>query len=147
MSTTCIFDVSLEAETFKVGEPVRFHFSGNPDFIIFYSGEKGNDYAYKDTDRITDSEMTFSFSTTTTSGTAGNPNPSRVPVCYSTDFSGEYTEEAVPGRHVDRHHRPFQDADRHRDYRSALGRRECHRVLLRPRISALFQFSLGRRTL
>ena len=44
------FDVSLEAETFKVGEPVRFHFSGNPDFIIFYSGEKGNDYAYKDTD-------------------------------------------------------------------------------------------------
>ena len=26
------FDVSLEAETFKVGEPVRFHFSGNPDF-------------------------------------------------------------------------------------------------------------------
>ena len=69
------FDVSLEAETFKVGEPVRFHFSGNPDFIIFYSGEKGNDYAYKDTDRITDSEMTFSFSTTTTAGTAGNPNP------------------------------------------------------------------------
>ena len=89
------FDVSLEAETFKVGEPVRFHFSGNPDFIIFYSGEKGNDYAYKDTDRITDSEMTFSFSTTTTAGTAGIPNPSRVPVCYSTDFSGEYTEEAV----------------------------------------------------
>ena len=39
--------------------------------------------------------MTFSFSTTTTAGTAGNPNPSHVPVCYSTDFSGEYTEEAV----------------------------------------------------
>ena len=83
------FDVSLEAETFKVGEPVRFHFSGNPDFIIFYSGEKGNDYAYKDTDRITDSEMTFSFSTTTTAGTAGNPNPSHVPVCYSALLSGD----------------------------------------------------------
>lgn len=39
--------------------------------------------------------MIFSFSTTTTAGTAGNPNPSHVPVCYSTDFSGEYTEEAV----------------------------------------------------
>lgn len=39
--------------------------------------------------------MTFSFSTTTTAGTARNPNPSHVPVCYSTDFSGEYTEEAV----------------------------------------------------
>ena len=89
------FDVSLDTETFKVGEPVRFHFTGNPDFIIFYSGEKGNDYAYKDTDRITDSEMTFSFSTTTTAGTPGIPNPSHIPVCYSTDFSGEYTEEAV----------------------------------------------------
>ncbi len=89
------FDVSLDAETFKVGEPVLFHFSGNPDIIIFYSGEEGNDYAYKDTDRILESEMTFSFSTSTQSGTAGAPNPSRVPLCYSADFSGEYTEEAV----------------------------------------------------
>lgn len=89
------FDVSIPSQTFKVGEPVRFDFSGNPDFISFYSGERGNDYAYKDKDRIVETEMTFSFTSTTTSGTSGYPNPARVPVCYSTDFSGEYTEEAV----------------------------------------------------
>lgn len=89
------FGVSLRSATFKVGEPVRFDFSGNPDFISFYSGERGNDYAYKDKDRIVETEMTFSFTATTASGTAGYPNPARVPVCYSSDFSGEYTEEAV----------------------------------------------------
>lgn len=89
------FDVSVASETFKVGEPVRFRFEGNPDFISFYSGERGNDYAFRDRDRIVETEMTFSFTTTTSSGTAGYPNPAHVPVCYSTDFSGEYTEEAV----------------------------------------------------
>ena len=89
------FGVSIHSETFRVGEPVRFDFDGNPDFISFYSGERGNAYAYKDKDRIVETEMTFSFLTTTTAGAAGHPNPARVPVCYSTDFSGEYTEEAV----------------------------------------------------
>lgn len=89
------FDVSARSETFKVGEPVRFDFSGNPDFISFYSGERGNDYAFRNQDRIIETEMTFSFTTTTSSGTAGYPNPAHVPVCYSTDFPGEYTEEAV----------------------------------------------------
>ena len=89
------FEVSTRSETFKAGEPVRFDFDGNPDFISFYSGERGNAYAYKDKDRIVETEMTFSFMTTTTAGTSGYPNPARVPVCYSTEFSGEYTEEAV----------------------------------------------------
>lgn len=89
------FEVSTATQTFKVGESVRFHFEGNPDFIIFYSGETGNEYAFKDKDRITETEMTFTFTTTTSSGTPGYPNPARVPICYSTDFSGEYTEEAV----------------------------------------------------
>ena len=89
------FKVTTASQTFKVGEVVRFNFAGDPDFIIFYSGEKGNEYAFKDKDRITDTEMTFSFTTSTASGTPGSPNPARVPICYSTDFSGEYTEEGV----------------------------------------------------
>lgn len=89
------FSVRTSAPVYKVGEPVVFRMSGKPDFITFYSGEVGNDYAYKDTDRITETGMTFSFTTTTSSGTDGYPNPSSVPVAYSSDFSGEYTEEAV----------------------------------------------------
>ena len=89
------FDVTTKAVTFKVGEPVRFTFSGNTDFITFYSGEKGHDYAFKNKDRITEGSMVFSFLTNTGAGTSGFPNPSVVPISYSTDFSGEYTEEAV----------------------------------------------------
>lgn len=89
------FEVRTASQTFKVGESVRFSFEGNPDFITFYSGERGNEYAFKDKDRITDTRMTFTFTTTTSSGTPGYPNPARVPICYSTDFSGEYTEEAM----------------------------------------------------
>ncbi len=89
------FDVSTASATFKAGEPVRFSFRGNPDFIWFYSGERGNEYAFKEQDRIVETRMTFSFTTTTASGTKGYPNPARVPISYSTDFSGEYTEEAV----------------------------------------------------
>lgn len=89
------FEVSLESDTFKVGEPVLFSFDGNPDFISFYSGERGKDYAFVNKDRIIETEMTFSFSTTTSSGTKGHPNPSTVPICYSSDFNGDYTEAGV----------------------------------------------------
>ena len=89
------FDVHATSSVFKVGEPAVFEMSGNPDFITFYSGETGSDYAYKDTDRIIETEMTLSFTTTTSSGTVGHPNPAVVPVAWSDDFSGEYTEEAV----------------------------------------------------
>lgn len=89
------FDVTTESPTFKVGEPVIFKFTGNPDYIIFYSGEVGNDYAYAATDRILDTHMTFTMSVTTSSGTPGHLNPAICPFSYSTDFSGEYTEEAV----------------------------------------------------
>ena len=66
------FEVTTVSQTFKVGEAVRFfNFEGDPDFIIFYSGERGNEYAFKDKDRITDTEMTFTFTTTTSSGTPG----------------------------------------------------------------------------
>lgn len=45
------FNVSTSQTTFKAGEPVDFQFSGNPDYITFYSGEAGREYQYRD--RIT----------------------------------------------------------------------------------------------
>lgn len=79
----------------KVGEKVEFRFEGQADMITFYSGELGHDYAYKDVDRIGLGNMVFSFLTTTSSGTPGYPNPAVLPMSYSTDFSGEYTREAM----------------------------------------------------
>jgi hypothetical protein len=40
------FSVSIDnTATFKVNEPVTFLFDGNAEYITFYSGEAGNNYA------------------------------------------------------------------------------------------------------
>ncbi len=89
------FDVTVSKTTVEVGKTVTFNITGNPDLITFWSGEKGHDYAYRETERIYTSQMSFSFSTTTKSGTTDFPNPSVVPIAWSSDFTGEYTEDAV----------------------------------------------------
>ena len=89
------FEVSTDAVVYKVGQPVVFNFQGNPDIISFYSGEEGHSYAYKDTDRVVEIQgITYSFAVETKAGNA-IPNPTCIPLSYSYDFSGEYTEEAV----------------------------------------------------
>jgi hypothetical protein len=42
------FDVSIVKATYTLGDPTVFNFTGNPDFITFYSGEQGAKYDYKD---------------------------------------------------------------------------------------------------
>lgn len=43
------FNVTLDpANTYKVGEPVKFNIKGEVDNILFYSGETGAQYKYKD---------------------------------------------------------------------------------------------------
>lgn len=79
----------------KVGQTVEFTLSGEQDVLSFWSGEAGNDLTYRNTDRIGAGDTWMSFSCTTSSGTQGYPNPSVVPISWSTDFSGEYTKEAM----------------------------------------------------
>ena len=89
------FTASTPGTVFKVGEPVVFSFGGNPDFIIFYSGEPGNAYDFRDHDRIEKAEVTLSFVTQTKAGQKGNANPSCARIYYSTDFDGDYSEAGV----------------------------------------------------
>ncbi len=43
------FRVTLDpSNTYQVGDPVRFNISGNPDNLLFYSGEDGHEYIYRD---------------------------------------------------------------------------------------------------
>lgn len=43
------FRVALDpSNTYVAGEPVRFNFSGDADFIVFYSGETDHEYRYRD---------------------------------------------------------------------------------------------------
>ncbi len=39
-----VFGVSTPSSSFGAGEPVSFTIEGNPDFIIFFSGEAGKIY-------------------------------------------------------------------------------------------------------
>ena len=43
------FNITLDpSNTYRAGEPVRFNIEGEVDNIIFYSGETGSQYKYKD---------------------------------------------------------------------------------------------------
>lgn len=47
------FAVRLDKEnTYRTGEPVRFNLTGNTDYMVFYSGEEGHEYKYKDRSSI-----------------------------------------------------------------------------------------------
>lgn len=47
------FSVSVPQTTYKVGDTVVFTFSGSPDFISFYPGISGHDFANRNRTRIT----------------------------------------------------------------------------------------------
>lgn len=81
--------------TVKVGQKVEFSLSGEQDILSFWSGEPGCDYAFRATDRIGAGDVFMRFTTGTSSGTAGHPNPASVPLSWSSDFTGEYNEEAM----------------------------------------------------
>lgn len=85
------FDVKVPKSTYKVGEPVSFTFNGNPDFISFYSGQFGNDYAFSN-GRIMDIK-TFSMSFQTRLQ-AGGQNK-QLSVLVSSNYNGEKNIAAI----------------------------------------------------
>lgn len=87
------FEVSTESLTYKVGQPVNFKLNGQADMVWFYSGQAGNDYAFKD-GRVVDTKgegATLSFSTSL-QGTGTQKNEFQV--LASADFNGDYSSLA-----------------------------------------------------
>lgn len=80
------FSVNLDGRTFKAGEEIPFTFNGNPDFLSFYSGELGNDYAYM-SGRIVDIK---SLSLFFQSRVSGGTQPNQFSIHISSDFNGTY---------------------------------------------------------
>lgn len=84
------FDVSIAAATFKVGDTVRFNFSGQADNITFYSGEPGFSYKYKD--RITaDGIPQLQFM----SYLQNKGETNTLKLLVSTDFNGAYDSTGI----------------------------------------------------
>ena len=79
--------VATEKKTYHVGEEVNFKFSGNPGVITFYSGEVGNDYAYRNGRILPAGKVTVTMSTSVNYGS----QPDQFAILASTDFNGKYT--------------------------------------------------------
>lgn len=84
------FNVSLDKNTYKVGDTVRFNFSGEPDYLLFYSGEKGARYEFRDRVVTATGNPLLSFTSLKTGAAAA-----KLQVLISTDFSGVYDKNSV----------------------------------------------------
>ena len=100
-AVTPTLEVRTDREAYFTDDAVVFHIDSDADFISFYSGEDGNDYEYAQKERIYEGELSLSFSTNFGSGNQWNrqadENPERkiIRFFWSSDFSGEYTNEAI----------------------------------------------------
>lgn len=80
------FDVQTDAVSYKAGQEVTFKFSGNAENVVFWSGEKGRNYAYRD--RVTEKGVMQTLQFTSAAG-QGTQNDN-LSVKISRDFNGIY---------------------------------------------------------
>lgn len=82
--------VTTDKAEYKVGETVTFRFTGDPDNIVFYSGEYGHNYADKNNyTRV--GTLYFDFTTQVRNGVFAQ----NIEALVSTDFNGVYDLENI----------------------------------------------------
>lgn len=100
-AVTPTLEVRTDREAYFTDDAVVFHIDSDADFISFYSGEDGNAYEYAQKERIYEGELSLSFSTNFGSGNqwtrqaSEDPERKIIRLFWSSDFSGEYTHEAI----------------------------------------------------
>lgn len=85
------FNATVNTPIAKVGDTVVFNMEGNPDFISFYSGEYGNDYAYIGGRTLDIKSFSLAFQTRVRNGN----QPNQFSVHVSNDFNGKFDIESV----------------------------------------------------
>lgn len=88
------FDVKTDKQEYKLGDSVKFILSGNPDQVVFYSGENGHKYDYKSRTEAESNEITLEFATNRRYGSDVD-QPQSFRVFASQKFNGIYSEENV----------------------------------------------------
>ncbi len=78
------FEVSVAQDQYQVGDTVEFIFKGNPDYLTFFSGESGNNYANRERTSVTGTPK-ISFTSFAQYGTQQNT----LSLLVSTDFNGK----------------------------------------------------------
>lgn len=91
------FGVSIENGTasLRAGEPVTFQFEGNAEYIAFFSGESGNNYANIHRDSIGVSSLKMACTIKQQYTDTEYRQQEIIHAYISQDFSGEYTPEAI----------------------------------------------------
>lgn len=82
--------VALDQTTYNAGDTVTFRFSGNPDNIVFYSGEEGHDYEFKGR-LYADNDFMVNFTTFVSWGEIYQ----NLQFMVSNNFNGIYDKENV----------------------------------------------------
>ena len=86
------FNVITDKDSYKVNEEVVFHFSGNSENIVFWSGERGKAYANRQ--RTQEKGVPFlRFMTAAGIGSQSN----NLSVLVSSDFKGTYDAAGISG--------------------------------------------------
>ncbi|WP_300602020.1 DUF5017 domain-containing protein [Niabella sp.] len=88
------FSIELEKATYKVGEPIRFVVNGKPDNLVFWSGEAGHVYQFRDRTAVEGNALSLNFKSFAQYG----PQPvdqSTLKLLISTDFNGKYDSANV----------------------------------------------------
>ena len=82
------YNITLDGEnTYYAGEPVRFNIEGDVDNIIFYSGEFGSEYQYRDRYTLPTEEVASAVLDLEIQHRWGNANPA-LEIYISNSFEG-----------------------------------------------------------
>lgn len=89
------FSLSLDNSqgTYKVGEPVTFNLYGDPDYLLFFSGEFGKKYANRNRTQADVQELSLTYNMELQYASARFRKGFRVLI--SDDFNGIYDEENI----------------------------------------------------
>lgn len=91
------FDVALRNDMQEIyaGDEITFDFSGNPDYIVFYSGEDGKKYANRNRLKVEVESMKLSYTIKQQYTETPYQNRANMHIYISEDFNGAYTEEGI----------------------------------------------------
>lgn len=91
------FGVNLrnEQQEIYVGDEVTFDFDGNPDYIVFYSGEDGHKYANKDRLKVDVESMSLSYTMKQVYTKPSYQNRANMHIYVSEDFKGLCTAQGI----------------------------------------------------
>lgn len=91
------FDVNLrnEQQEIYVGDEVTFDFAGNPDYIVFYSGEEGCKYANRNRLNVEVESMSLSYTMKQVYTRPSYQNRANMHIYVSEDFKGLCTAEGI----------------------------------------------------